>query len=1548
MAAPGDFTVTNIKPEHAFGIQYYFDGIIQGDLENAHHDFIYCCGTQLIHYSPGEKKSVFLNRPSSHLQITALAHYKAKNLLAVGEKVFYNGAALAKNYRPNTDSTARGTPALANSLDLGTQITILPASATTEKSKDQARVLTPVNRSSVVQNLKFFSEGTRLLALYLDRTPNPNAKKHQTTFDYVLDLWSLTHERVLQSVEVRNQLLNQIYIMSPAQFLLAGPSYLRIWQMEPMKELDTFFSLKQEKSLKMVNSVHLMMYSEFVSGCANAQPEQQSMVANPVGSNNAPATTATKTVSPEEDFLMIWVFCKDCTWFKFKIKEKTGKTSLMEAGKVIDVTKEEWDNDGGNVEMAAGGVMVGRLPPKPSEIELTYVARWGNANGFLLGGTHGYLGLLKFNKGEKVETLGPFWVNDNYGAEQIKWLSDFKEDVIPKKYRNRPRIHDSQFRIPSVLVLTATSREDPNAGQDTIPLGRVPPPKEDFLRLFEFPIHKREMILGGQLKAASPLFEFHGDSVVSLAAAPKGTKALYSIGSDTSLKSWTYPATTFQTGGSSSSTSKPQIMETGTFSMSQTTQFDYDIPISVAVHPSGFGIAVVFLDRVKYYFTCYDAIHQAWELPLKQPSCCAFSATGDYLAVTTTNFVLLLDLNNASMGCPTILAQYTGHLAVISQILFSVDDRLLMTCGRDGCIYGWEIAGGNRVIEHVSKGSVYVSFCYDGASETVIAVSREGDFRLIKKQTGTVELELKECFFNCLALAPTRHFLAAGTIFGSIRIFDWPLKEVEAEAGGGSSGTGSNYLPVPAGHERFHSIEVLLHTSPVVSLALSQDHLKIFSGDESGSVFCCNLNPKPEVAEKKRRRVVPEEEEDTRSPEQLEEEHWKGLMNTFANCYHRIYSDENRLKIQKMKYFETQRKIQFPSRIAYSSLSEDFVLCSRQFLEDGLSEVQELRERIENVKNDAAYTLAQKEQEVEETVQKLQDDQAAKLQEEADRYEILSMNLAQSQKIHNETTAMKSQEYDTTMRNNEKEHEGRLTKEYEKQNRLVAEIQAMREKNRADILALEESYEAQIDALKKHSEAAMRELRSEYDKVCSMLKTDGLKFEEAMKQQEEEYEAEITEVQDLKRSALQAESERYNGALRDTVSMKNQIGALQTQIRGQQEDLARSSRQQDDLKRKLEEVLDMFRKAQDQLKDREKVIKVKDEALQKLRSNQKHLESFRYVLFHKVQTLEKERDPLEEQVTELKDSVQGMYQEMVQDLRKKQTLETRNAEKHYKIQNLVGEGNVLARNLKATKKDFKNFVSEITDCLDIHAVGDEGQTANKDPTRLISQMKDVVARYEGKVNIYRSNQELAEEEKRTGLPAITDEAMRQRDHLMSKAKAMADSTKFEQSQRKRDTARFTNDNSELILEMNRLRLEKTQAERKITDLEKSLYTLSTENLQLSQMSGPGHSSQNRGSMHSSQQSGSTPYLQRKQKEEGSSQRLSRRKDMNQLPPQVKAPASMSNSQLVQSYEREGFRVERLRDNLPLEGQHETMDSIDEIYTGGPIAPANKFPAALRR
>merc|ERR1711988_1834651 len=113
------------------------------------------------------------------------------------------------------------------------------------------------------------------------------------------------------------------------------------------------------------------------------------------------------------------------------------------------------------------------------------------------------------------------------------------------------------------------------------------------------------------------------------------------------------------------------------------------------------------------------------------------------------------------------------------------------------------------------------------------------------------------------------------------------------------------------------------------------------------------------------------------------------------------------------------------------------------------------------------------------------------------------------------------------------------------------------------------------------------------------------------------------------------------------------------QLEQKAEDLTNAIREREDLRRKLDTATDHFQKAQAQLRERDTVIKVKDETIQKLRDQQKHLESFRFVLFHKVRTLEEERDPLEDQVNSLRDSVKDMYSEFVREFREKQNLEQR-------------------------------------------------------------------------------------------------------------------------------------------------------------------------------------------------------------------------------------------------------------------------------------------------
>jgi len=225
------------------------------------------------------------------------------------------------------------------------------------------------------------------------------------------------------------------------------------------------------------------------------------------------------------------------------------------------------------------------------------------------------------------------------------------------------------------------------------------------------------------------------------------------------------------------------------------------------------------------------------------------------------------------------------------------------------------------------------------------------------------------------------------------------------------------------------------------------------------------------------------------------------------------------------------------------------------YVDEQIQTAIELEEKIDNVQNDADYNLAQRDQETEEKIRGIEAAREKGNAEQKERYDILADKLSQAYAYNTETRQAMQAAHESQMRDIDREQETRLGKEYEKQNRLLQEIQSLREKSRLDLASLEESYESQIEALKKHNEAALKEWRNEYDRVTSMLKTDGLKFEEALRQQEQEYEEELDDLEFSKKQAIRFESDRYNASLRDTVSMKNSVSSLQAKAKVQEAEI---------------------------------------------------------------------------------------------------------------------------------------------------------------------------------------------------------------------------------------------------------------------------------------------------------------------------------------------------------------------------------------------------------
>merc|ERR1711865_408070 len=161
--------------------------------------------------------------------------------------------------------------------------------------------------------------------------------------------------------------------------------------------------------------------------------------------------------------------------------------------------------------------------------------------------------------------------------------------------------------------------------------------------------------------------------------------------------------------------------------------------------------------------------------------------------------------------------------------------------------------------------------------------------------------------------------------------------------------------------------------------------------------------------------------------------------------------------------------------------------------------------------------------------------------------------------------------------------------------------------------------------------------------------------------------------------------------LKDGVSMKQTISMLQGQRKVEQQSLSKLQAQVTDLLNDNKQGQKMFEEVKGQLTECKKGLLVKDVSLKALREQMKHLESFRFVLFHKVRALEDERDPLEEQVEKLKSNVSDMYDEFVLEFRQKQHLSSEfDVKKNLAV--ALQEENVRYRSLLTQlKKDGKRL-----------------------------------------------------------------------------------------------------------------------------------------------------------------------------------------------------------------------------------------------------------------
>jgi chromosome segregation ATPase len=248
-------------------------------------------------------------------------------------------------------------------------------------------------------------------------------------------------------------------------------------------------------------------------------------------------------------------------------------------------------------------------------------------------------------------------------------------------------------------------------------------------------------------------------------------------------------------------------------------------------------------------------------------------------------------------------------------------------------------------------------------------------------------------------------------------------------------------------------------------------------------------------------------------------------------------------------------------------------------------------------------------------------------------------------------------------------------------------------------------------------------------------------------------------------------------------------------------------------------------KMQEQLGEREEVIKTKEKTVKELRNINSHLENFRFVIDHKIRSLKDEKIPMEQQIKNLEQHIKQMYQELLEESDKKKDLmkkldESEQRLKVTKDQMKKKSDEVVfsRRKLDLIQYDLNNLLKNTRHqewplkLRDIYAThfdtkGDDKNTSDPHPSGPASGAADG----EGQDN-ESSN--------------VKDELIRQRNWMNNKLKSISEKNKKLEKEKNDIYLKIQKENTELIKECNMLRDDNHKISRKVLVLEKKLKDIS--------------------------------------------------------------------------------------------------------------------------
>ena len=125
-------------------------------------------------------------------------------------------------------------------------------------------------------------------------------------------------------------------------------------------------------------------------------------------------------------------------------------------------------------------------------------------------------------------------------------------------------------------------------------------------------------------------------------------------------------------------------------------------PHSIAFHPSGLYVVVGFTDKLRLMSLLMDDMRVIKEISVKACRECRFSNGGNLFAAVNQTAVQIFD----TYTCATRM-QLRAHQQAVRSIIWTDKDRKIVTVGKDGNVYLWNVRTGEHLHESMQPRTTF-------------------------------------------------------------------------------------------------------------------------------------------------------------------------------------------------------------------------------------------------------------------------------------------------------------------------------------------------------------------------------------------------------------------------------------------------------------------------------------------------------------------------------------------------------------------------------------------------------------------------------------------------------------------------------------------------------------------------------------------------------------------------------------------------------------------------------------------------------------------------